>query len=166
MIDTLEISNVHVDDRGELHVTISGQKFWAGGKYTILELGWAVYVAEDEVPEEWMKIHGETRSADAEWNEFASKTDMLVTSHPVLVALSLRAWWHRNGVKIETAPRVVVPSFDEAVEEVGARGILNDFNRCHAGTVPGLARWSRGESSHFLNRPSQTAAENHEGSEK
>jgi hypothetical protein len=144
VIDTLEIRDAHVDERGDLHVTISGHRFWAGEKYTILELGWAVYVAEDEVPEEWMKIHGETRPADSEWSEFSSKGGMLVTSHPVLVALGLRAWSHRNGVAIETAPRVDVPSFDEAVEEVREREILNDFNQCHAGTVPGLARWSRG----------------------
>jgi hypothetical protein len=144
MIDTLEISHAHVDERGDLHVTISAQKFWAGEKYTILELGWAVYVAEDEVPEEWMEIHGETRPADAEWNELASRNGMLVTSHPVLVALGLRAWWHHNGVAIETAPRVDVPSFDDAVEEVRARKILNDFTEWQTGSVPGLARWSRG----------------------
>jgi hypothetical protein len=145
--EALEISNASMDERGNLHVTISGHRFWAGEKYTILELGWAVYVAEDEVPEEWMRIHGETRPADAEWSEFASKSSMLVTSHPVLVALSLRAWLHRNGVAIETTLRVDVPSFDEAVEEVRAREILNDFNQCHAGTVPGLARWGRGDST-------------------
>lgn len=145
MTDVLEISNASLDEYGDLHVTISGHRFWAGEKYTILELGWAVYVAEDEVPEEWMKIHGEKRPADAEWNEFASKAGMLVTSHPVLVAMSLQAWLHRNGVAIETAPRVDVPSFDEAVEVVRAREILNDFNECHDGSVPGLVRWSRCE---------------------
>lgn len=143
MIESLEISHAHLDDHGDLHVTIAGQPFWAGEKYTFLELGWAAYVAEGEVPVGWMEMHGETRPADGEWSELASRNDMLFTTHPVLVALGLRAWWHHNGCEIETAPDVVVPSFDEAVCEVRARKILNDFNESHAGRVPGLARWSR-----------------------
>lgn len=70
-----------------------------------------------------------------------SNGGMLVTSHPVLVAIGLRAWWHGNGRPISTAPEVVIPTFDEAVEAVRGREILNDFNTQHAGTVPGLARW-------------------------
>ena len=137
----LEITNVHLDEMGDLHALISRQPFWAGEKYTILEMGWAVYIAEGELPRDWMREHGETRPAEAGWNELASGHGMLVTSHPVLVALSLRAWWHRNGRKIPTAPVVNPPTFEEAVEEVRRREILNDFNRCHAGTVPGLRRW-------------------------
>jgi hypothetical protein len=120
---------------------ISGQAFWAGEKYTILEMGWAVYLADGEVSETWLRQHGETRVAEEGWNELASRHGSLVTSHPVLVALSLRAWWHQNGRTIPTAPHVDVPTFEEAVEEVRQREILNDFNARFAGLVPGLRRW-------------------------
>ena len=141
MSEELEITNVHLDEMGELHALIAGQPFWAGEKYTILEMGWAVYIAEGELPEAWLREHGETRPAEEGWNELASGHDMLVTSHPVLVALSLRAWWHRNGREIPTASVVKPPTFEEAVEEVRGREILNDFNLRHTGTVPGLRRW-------------------------
>lgn len=141
MNDTLVITNATLDEHGNVHVTISGHRFWAGEKYTILEMGWAVYIAEGEVSEAWMRQHGETRPAEEGWNELASRHGSLVTSHPVLVALSLRAWWHQNGRSIPTAPRVAIPAFDEAVEEVRQRKILNDFNAIHAGAVPGLRRW-------------------------
>lgn len=141
MITELEITNVHLDSMEAMHVVIAGQSFRAGEKYTILEMGWAVYLAEGEVPESWMRAHGETRPAEDGWNELASGNGGLVTSHPVLVALGLRAWWHGNGRKIPTAPEVRPPTFAEAVDEVRRREILNDFNRCHAGTVPGLRRW-------------------------
>lgn len=142
----LEITNVHLDERGTLHALISGQPFWAGEKYTILEIGWAVYIAENELPEGWLREHGETRPAEEGWNELASGHGTLVTSHPLLVALSLRAWWHRNGREIPTAPVVKLPTFGEAVVEVRRREILNDFNRCHARTVPGLRRWQPPQS--------------------
>lgn len=137
----LEMTNAHLDEWGFLHVLVSGQPFWAGEKYTFLELGWAVYLAEGEPSEAWLREHGETRPRDEDWSELASGRGIWVTSHPVLVALSLRAWWHRNGRRIPTAPAVKVPTFEEAVEEVRGREIFNDFNRCHAGTVPGLGRW-------------------------
>lgn len=121
--------------------SVYGQAFWAGEKYTFLEMGWAVYIAEGELPEGWLREHGETRAAEEDCNELASGHGMLVTSHPVLVALSLRAWWHRNGREIPTAPVVTLPTFEEAVEEVRRREILNDFNRRYAGEVPGLRRW-------------------------
>ena len=148
MRQELVIENPLLDDYGDVHVTISGHRFWSGEKYTILELGWAVYVAEEEedVSEEWMSKHGEIRPAEDDWNELASRHGMLVSSHPVLVALALRAWWHRNGQRISTAPAVVLPTFAEAVDEVRGRKILNDFNQCLAGTVPGLSRWSRNDS--------------------
>jgi hypothetical protein len=141
MSTELEITNVYLDEMGDLRALIAGQAFWAGGKYTFLEMGWAVYSAEGELPEAWLREHGETRPAEEGCNELASGNGTLVTSHPVLVALSLRAWWHRNGREIPTAPEVKPPTFEEAVEEVRRREILNDFNRCHAGTVPGLRRW-------------------------
>jgi hypothetical protein len=120
---------------------VSGHRFWAGEKYTILEMGWAVYLAEEEVSEKWLRDHGDVRPAEKGWNELASKHGTLISSHPVLVALALRAWWHRNGKLITSAPEVVLPTFAEAVEEVRQRKILNEFNKCYANTVPGLRLW-------------------------
>ncbi len=137
----LIIENPLLDEHGNLHVAISGYRFRAGEKYTILEMGWAVYIAEAEVSEEWFRVHGEVRPAEEGWNELASRPGMLVSSHPVLVALALRAWWHRNGQQLPTAPAVVLPTFDDAAAEVRKRRILNDFNLCHADSVPGLTRW-------------------------
>jgi len=133
----LLIKNARLDKQGTLHVSIGGYRFFAGEKYTSLEMGWAAYVAEEDIPEEWMRQYGETRPAEEGWNELASSSGTLVTSHPVLVALALRAWWHGNDRPIPTAPRVRVPDFDEAVDEVRRREILNDFNARHAGKVPG-----------------------------
>jgi len=141
MNDFLEIGPAHLDENCDLHVTIDGLRFWAGEKYTLLEQGWAVYLGEEEVPAEWLRNRGETRSASEGWNALESKDNTLVISHPVLVALSLRAWWHRNGRLIDTAPEVPVPSFEEAVQAVRDREICNDFNMLHHGTVPGLERW-------------------------
>src|SRR4051812_31707202 len=78
-------------------VTIDGHRFSFGEKYTILELGWAVYLTENSLPSAWLRQFGEFKPADEEWGELRSGGGMLVTSHPVLVALALRRWWHRNG---------------------------------------------------------------------
>lgn len=141
MKDYLEIGPAHLDENLILHVVIAGRLFWAGAKYTLLEMGWAIYLADGELPAEWLERYGETRPAEEGCNEMASHQCRLVTSHPVLVALSLGAWWHRNGRAIATAPEVPVPSFEEAVQVVREREICNDFNMLHRGTVPGLERW-------------------------
>lgn len=141
MNQDMVITNACLDEPGQLGVTICGHRFRAGEKYTILEMGWAVFLAADDVSEEWLRRHGETRPADDGCNELASGGNCLVTSHPVLVALNLRGWWHQNGRVIATAPDVMVPTLDEAIEEVRRREILNDFNRRYAGAVPGLSRW-------------------------
>lgn len=138
----LVITDATLNGLSGLRVMIDGKPFWAGEKYTILELGWAVYMAGEELPEGWTEERGETRAADEERNELASSSSTLITTHPVLVALSLRSWWHGNGKPIATAPLVEIPSFEEAVEEVRTRDILNDFNKSYAGTVPGLERWA------------------------
>lgn len=142
MTGGFEIGPARVDAMGILELYLDGRRFTAGEKYTILEVGWAVYLADDSVPKAWMDRYGETRPADeGGYGELASTNRDLITSHPVLVALSLRAWWHRNDRPIQTAPVVPISTFDEAVEEVRTRPILNDFNNVHAGTVPGLRRW-------------------------
>lgn len=138
----LNIGHALLDGQDTLVVSVDGYTFAADDKYTILELGWVVYLAAKEIPARWMLQHGETRPAEEGGTcELASHERTLVTTHPVLVALSLRAWWHGNGRPIPTAPEVPIPTFDDAAEEVRARPIFNDFNLVHAGTVPGLLRW-------------------------
>lgn len=139
---TLEIGDCTIDEHGSLHVTIAGHRFRAGDKYGILEFGWAVYLAEKPLPDTWIKTYGETRPAMDGWSEIATRDSLLMTSHPVLVALSLCAWWHSNDRPIATAPHVTIPTFDQAVEQVRQRVILNDCNRIYAGMVPGLERWA------------------------
>lgn len=145
----LVVESACLDQTGDLQVSISGYQLWAGGKYTILELGWALYFTDEEkeLPEDWVANYGEVRPYDGDWNELASDSQTLITSHPVLVALSLHAWWHRNGKRLSTAPHIEVPSFKEAVEIVRNRPFVNTDSECHAGTVPGLERWGQNGSS-------------------
>jgi hypothetical protein len=130
------IENARVVKLDGLYVTISGYSFWAGDKYTILELGWAVYINND-IPKAWLLEFGENRPADDEVSALESGNGMLITSHPILVALALRAWWHRNGRPIDTAPIVEIPTLEEAIEELKRREILNPWNERHANSVPG-----------------------------
>jgi len=137
--DRLKIENARLDKFGEFTVTLSGHNFSLGqNKYTILELGWAVYLAEDKIESAWMEKFGEHRPAQDGVSEFSSHDGMLFTSHPILVALALRSWWHRNGRSIETAPVVRIPTMEDAIEEVRKRKILNPWNRKWASIVPGL----------------------------
>lgn len=108
-------------------------------KYTILEMGYAVYLlAEDD--DEWVRANGNTIPGDDEdgRNELTGCDDMLVTADPILVALALEAWWHANGTRQPVGVSVPIPLFAEAVAIVRHRRILNDFSRKFAGTVPGL----------------------------
>lgn len=135
---------------GGLMVTIDGLVFSSSSKYTILELGWAVYITRDDFPHGWIDRNGEVRPADEGWNELASGSGTLVTSHPILVALSLMGWWHLEGRHIPLQPSVPIPSFAEAVEYVRGRQILNHFNQSHGGSVPGLARWAPTSAIHRI----------------
>ena len=121
-----------------LSLELSGHTFWAGEKYTILEQGWAVYLAGENQTPEWFDKFAETKPKEDGFNDLQSGNGMLVTSHPILVALAIRSWWHRNGETITTAPRVEIPLLDEAIEEVKKRRILNPFNEKWAGIVPGI----------------------------
>lgn len=131
---------------GGLTVAIDNHVFRSSSKYTILELGWAIYLAHEDVPEVWLKQRGEVCPAADGRSELASGNGTLLTSHPILVALSLMGWWHLEGKPIPLHPGVAIPSFAEAVQLVRAREIQNAFNRSHKGTVPGLARWSPSET--------------------
>ena len=137
----LNIGPAKIDEYDTLHVVIEGQRFWASEKYTFVERGWAVYLAEEAVPDGWMRRHGETMPETEGWNSMSSSPTCLVTSHPVLVALSLYACGHCNGWFFSSAGDVSVPTFQDAVERVRRRRIINDFNRPYEGSVPGLSRW-------------------------
>ncbi|TVR52003.1 MAG: hypothetical protein EA425_05740 [Puniceicoccaceae bacterium] len=128
-----------------LHVKLGGQWFSAGEKFSILESGWAVYnsCALDESTAGWIRRNGEHRPADHETPALRSNGHMLITSHPVLVAMALRNCQHNNGEPMpisDGAP--VIPTFRESVQEVLNRTIKNAWNRIHADKVPGLKRWS------------------------
>jgi hypothetical protein len=53
--EAFKIGTPSIDETGILDLTLDGYRFFAGEKYTILEMGWAVYLAEDDVPEEWLR---------------------------------------------------------------------------------------------------------------
>ena len=133
---------IREDNRG-FEVKIDGHWFFNGEKYTIIEQGWAFYGAENSVSDEFLRTWGETKPADDDWSELTSTNSGIVTSHPVLVALVIL--WHHHALDeklIPSAPEIPIPDWDDAVEIVRNRKILNDFNRSYAGTMPGLRRWS------------------------
>lgn len=123
---------------------IDGRTFWPGEKFTILELGYAVFVIHQS-DEEWISANGETVPADPDDNrsELRSGRGMLITSDPVLVALAIEAWWYENEESPRRVGKVSVPTAFEAIEIVKNRVILNDFNQKWAGYVPGLEKYRR-----------------------
>ncbi len=134
------VSQPVVDEHGDLSVSVDGYRLMASEKYTILELGWAYYIAQGEFPREWLELYGETRPADGDRPDLRSDSSGLATSHPVLVALAIRAWNQRNGYE---CPDVLsLPTMIEAVSEVATREIRNSFNGGFAGSVPGLQNWN------------------------
>ena len=124
-----------------VEVVVDGRTMFAGEKYTILEVGFAVYLLMED-DDEWIRTNGETLPGEpgGSRNELRSNGSMLVTSDPVLVALALNSWWHHNDKPQPVGVPLEIPSFEEAVEIVKARPILNDFNLKYAGIVPGLHR--------------------------
>lgn len=121
---------------------IDGRKFWVGEKYTILELGYALFITH-ESDEAWLRANGETIPADPEdhRNELKSGSGMFITSDPVLVALAIEAWWYENKGGPQQPGEVSIPTAFEAIEIVKNRIILNDFNQKWAGRVPGLEKY-------------------------
>lgn len=127
----------------DLEVIISGYRFLFGEKRTFPEMGWAFLIAESGVPWEWMEHWGETRAAQDGWNEFGTNRDGLYTTHPVLVALNIRSCEAGlDDPRFPNPPLTAIPAFDEAVEEVRMRPIINDCNAIYAGTIPGLDVWT------------------------
>ncbi len=122
---------------------IDGRKFWVGEKYTILELGYALFLTH-ESDEAWLCANGETIPADPEdhRNELKSGGSFFITSDPVLVALAIEAWWYENEGGSRQPGVVSIPTAFEAIEIVKNRVILNEFNQKWAGRVPGLEKYS------------------------
>lgn len=110
-----------------------------GEKYTILELGYAVYLMDLE-DENWLQENGDSIPEDPSENRAERKSGhgILITVDPILVALAIESRWLRNGLPQPQGISFPVPTFYEAVEIVRNRKILNDFNNKWAGFVPGL----------------------------
>ena len=126
---------------GGVEAVVDGRAMSSTEKYTILEMGYAVHLLRSN-DNQWVRENGETIPADPDEGRAALEScgEMLVTSDPVLLALALNSWWHHNDRPQSVNVPLAIPSFEEAVEIVRARPILNDFNAKHAGTVPGLRR--------------------------
>lgn len=122
-----------------LEVTIDGKLFRVGEKYTILELGYAVYHT-DQIDEDWLLANGDSIPEDLSVGraELKSGRGILITADPVLVALALESWWSRNGIPKPQDTPLPIPTAFEAVNIVRNRRILNEFNKNAAGSVPGL----------------------------
>lgn len=132
-------SAVEYDHR--LEVIIDGKKFRVGDKYTILELGYAVYLM-DPNDENWLRENGDRIPGDPGENrsELVSGHGMLITADPILVALAIESWWSNNGNPQPQGIPLPIPTCYEAVEIVRNREILNDFNKKWAEYVPGLEK--------------------------
>ena len=129
-----------------LEVSLDGRRFFAGEKYTILELGYAVYnLRDDHTPEadQWILDNGDELVVE-DGVELRSQRGMLVTSDPILVALAYEAWWRRNGEPpVPQGEPLPIPLFHEAVEIVRSRRILNWKGPKGGSAVPGLDRLPR-----------------------
>ena len=81
-----------------LEVVIDGRRFRVGEKYTILELGYAVYIM-DQNDEKWLVENGDSIPEDPgdSQAELKSGHGTLITADPILVALAIESWWSRNG---------------------------------------------------------------------
>ena len=136
-----------LEDRRGLVVSLDGRRFFAGEKYTILELSYAVYILDDDhtpEAEQWVLDNGDVLPAEGGRNELRSQRGMLVTANPILVALAYEAWWRENGEPPVPQDRPLpIPLFHEAVEIVRNRRILNWKGPKNGSVVPGIDRLPR-----------------------
>jgi hypothetical protein len=129
----------------ELRVTLRGHELWCDCKYTILEMGFALYFpVTGGFTKEWLNAYGENCTIQYPENiVLESSRTCLATSNPVLVALALQEWWSKNDENMRLREgNVPIPSFAESVEIVRNRKILNKFNLPFTGQVPGLYKHS------------------------
>jgi len=121
-----------------LHVEIDGFKLYAfQTKYTILEMGYALFLFDGRVDEEWLRKNGETIPADPLDGRSALESNgCLITSDPILFTLAYEHWWAQNGRALPENVPLPIPLLDEAIEIMRTREILNDFNAKYAGKLP------------------------------
>lgn len=122
-----------------IQVCIDGYTFTSDTKYTILELGYALYQMI-EPDENWLRKNGENIPSDPEdhRSELNSGGGTFITSDPILVALAYESWWNRNDKPNPRNTPLPIPLTSEAIDIVRNRIILNEFNLKWSGFVPYL----------------------------
>ena len=82
-----------------LEVVIDGRRLQVGEKYTILELGYAVYLM-DQNDEKWLLENGDSIPEDPSDSraELKSGHGILITADLILVALAIKSLWSRSGL--------------------------------------------------------------------
>lgn len=137
------VKSAKVGDRS-LEVIIDGRLFEAGEKYIFLELGYAIYLM-NEADEVWIQKNGDFIPADHSdgRSEMLSRKSTLVTAHPILVALAYQYWWSQYELPKFKNNIYPIPTFEEAIEIVRNRKIINDFNLNYKGLVPALDLYSK-----------------------
>jgi len=95
-----------------LEVVIDGRRLRVGEKYTILELGYAVYLM-DQSDEKWLLENGDSIPEDPSDSraELKSGHGILITADPILVALAIESWWSRNGFPQPQGVSLPIPHF-------------------------------------------------------
>jgi hypothetical protein len=121
-----------------LHLRIDGHRLRAGEKYTIIEMGYAILLPDDDDNSgPWLARITETIPHNPEDGRgpLTGGECMAVTSNPIVVALSYADWWARNTDGFKAGRSLRIPSQEEAVQIVRRRRILNDFNRRYEGKL-------------------------------
>jgi len=82
-----------VEHNNWLEVVIDGRRLHVREKYTILELGYAIYLI-DQNDEKWLIENGDSNPEDPSDNraELKSGHRILITDDLVLVALAIESW--------------------------------------------------------------------------
>ena len=90
-----------------------------GEKYTILELGYAIYLI-DQNDEKWLIENGDSITEDPSDSRAELKLGhgILITADPILIALAIKSWCSRSGLLQPQAVPFPIRSFYEAVEIV------------------------------------------------
>ena len=102
-----------------LEVVIDGRRLQVGEKYTILELGYAVYLM-DQNDEKWLLENGDSIPEDPSDNraELKSSHGIRISADPILVALAIKSLWSRSGLPQPQAVPFPIRSFYGAVKIV------------------------------------------------
>lgn len=110
-------------------------------KYTLLELGFAVYLDDNCHGNsryfDWRNRHAEMIPGDMNRPIIGPGNNGLITSDPVLFALAYMHWWDSNGANLPEP--VPIPTRREALHIQRNRKILSDFNAKYKRRLP--AEW-------------------------